>query len=51
MERKLSLDLLAGDEILLSGPARVAVVRRAGKRVRVQIKADDSVTVTRVVNE
>lgn len=50
-ERKLSIDMMPGDEVLLSGPARVSVARTTGRRVRVMVKADDSVTITRVVNE
>ncbi len=50
-EKKLSLDLLPGDELLISGEARVSIVRRAGKRTRVQVKAKENVTVSRVVSE
>jgi len=50
MERKLSIDILPGEEILLSGQAKVSIVRIAGRRVRVMVKAEENVTVVRVVN-
>lgn len=50
-EKKLSIDLLPGDEVLLSGPARVSVTRLAGRRIRVMVKAEETVTVIRVVSE
>lgn len=50
-ETKLSLDLLPGDEVLLSGPARMSIIKKGGRRVRVEIKADKSVTVTRIENK
>lgn len=50
-ETKLSLDLQPGDEVLVSGPARMSIIKKGGRRVRVQVTADKTVTVTRIENK
>ena len=50
-EKKLSLDVMPSDEIFVSGPARISVSKRAGRRVRVIIKAEETTIVTRSVGD